>query len=224
MMRQLYHFPLCPFSRKVRVCLHEKELNHDLVKEDISRRRPEFLAMNPSNDLPVLVEANGAAIANHNTITEYLEEAYPERTLLLSKNPLERANVRQVAAWFDIKFNNEVTRYLVNEKVKRYLEGGGTPNSRAIRAAKQNIYYHLDYIGYLTQRHAWLCGDTISLADIAAASQISVIDYLGDVPWPANEAARDWYALIKSRPSFRQILEDRVAGFAPPSYYVNPDF
>ncbi|MCD6034981.1 MAG: glutathione S-transferase [Rickettsiales bacterium] len=221
--RQLYHFPLCPFSRKVRICLHEKGITHTLVKEDIWRKRPEFLAMNPANDLPVLMEPDGSAVTNHQVITEFLEEQYPEHKLL-GDTPLERAEVRRVVAWFDTKFYTEVSRYLLRERIYRYFAGEGTPHAAPIRAAKQNIHYHLDYIAFLTQKHSWLCGNRFTLADIAAAAHISVADYLGDVPWPANEEARHWYALVKSRPAFAEILKDRVAGFAPPSYYVNPDF
>ena len=46
----------------------------------------------------------------------------------------------------------------------------------------------------------------------------------GDVPWDAHEPAKEWYARIKSRPSFRQILSDHVPGVAPPKHYPDLDF
>ena len=63
-----------------------------------------------------------------------------------------------------------------------------------------------------------------SAADITAAAHLSSLDYLGDVPWDAHEPAKEWYARIKSRPSFRQILSDHVPGVAPPKHYPDLDF
>ena len=100
----------------------------------------------------------------------------------------------------------------------------GEPNSREIRAAQSNIHTHLDYITFLTDRRFWLAGERFSLADIAAATHISSIDYLGDIPWRDYKSAKNWYARIKSRPSFQGILADRIPGLPPPKHYNNPDF
>jgi glutathione S-transferase len=64
----------------------------------------------------------------------------------------------------------------------------------------------------------------MSLADVAAAAHLSCIDYIGDVPWEAYELAKNWYARIKSRPSFRSILADHIAGMPPPKHYADLDF
>jgi glutathione S-transferase len=143
---------------------------------------------------------------------------------LIGHQPIARAEVRRLVHWFDEKFNAEVTENLVGEKMtKRYLGKGG-PSSKAVRAGHANIHSHLDYIGYLTERRTWLAGDDFSLADIAAAAHLSSIDYLGDVPWAEHEEAKDWYARIKSRPSFRSILEDNIPGAPPQKHYANLDF
>jgi glutathione S-transferase len=113
---------------------------------------------------------------------------------------------------------------VVGEKMMRRFLGLGQPNSSAIRAGHLNLVHHLDYIGYLTERRRWLAGDNFSLADITAAAHLSTIDYLGDVPWDNHEPAKEWYARIKSRPSFRQILADHVAGAPPPPHYADLDF
>jgi glutathione S-transferase len=107
--------------------------------------------------------------------------------------------------------------------MKRII-GEGQPNSQAIRAGHANLPHHLDYIGYLVDRRRWLAGDHFSVADITAAAQLSTLDYLGDVPWEAHELAREWYARIKSRPSFRAILADHVPGLPPPKHYADLDF
>lgn len=222
-MRSLHHFSLQPQSRRVRIQLREKKLDFDPVAEKPWERREGLLALNPACETPILVEESGAVIAGAYAIGEYLEEAYVEGPLL-GRAPAHRAEVRRLVAWFDGKFEREVTQNLLYEKMVKRLLGQGGPDSGAIRAGKANIRIHLDYISWLTDRRNWLAGDDFSLADIAAAAQISAIDYLGDVAWDQHRDAAEWYARVKSRPSFRQILADTWPGTQPPSHYADLDF
>lgn len=223
-MRSLYQYTLCPFSRKVRLILAEKKLDFEMENEAFWERRQEFLALNPAGQVPVLVDLNGTVIVDSTVIAEYLEESYPEKPLLGSST-IQRAEIRRLSAWFDQKFASEVMYNLVIEKtIKRHIPGAGGPNSNAIRMGKTYIHHHLDYISWLVDRRKWLAGDEFSLADITAAAHLSSIDYLGDVPWDKHEGAKDWYARIKSRPSFRSLLSDRLPGIQPSSHYANLDF
>lgn len=217
-MRTLFHLWLHPFSRKVRLALAEKNLDFTLQIEKVWERRTEFLALNPAGDVPVLIEKDGTTLANSQVICEYLEEVYPEVNLL-GKDPVQRSETRRLVSWFDVKFNREVSENIVGEKLmKRFLKLG-EPHGPAIRAGHANIHYHLDYIGFLTEKRKWLAGDVFSLADIAAAAHLSAIDYIGDVPWEEHRAARSWYEKIKERKSFAPLLEDRIPGFAPVAVY-----
>lgn len=222
-MRTLFHHPLSAASRKVRVTLAEKRLEFTGQIEKPWERREEFLLLNPSGDVPVLVEEDGLVVAGHGPICEYLEEVSPDWSLL-GRTLGERAEVRRLVAWFDEKFGREVTEMLVGEKLFKRFSGQGTPLAQAIRAGLANIHYHLDYIGWLSERRTWLAGDHVSLADVSAAAHLSTIDYLGDVPWDDHPEARDWYARVKSRPSFRAILADHIAGMPPPKHYADLDF
>lgn len=222
-MRVLYHQSLSPFCRKVRIALAEKKLEFELRPEPVWERRAEFLALNPAGDLPVLVESDGAVLADSQAIVEYLEETTPEPPLLCG-TPLERAEARRLIAWFDVKFNAEVTDNLVGEKVMSRLLRRGHPNSAAIRAGHANIRYHLEYVAFLMERRNWLAGDRLTLADITAAAHLSCVDYIGDVPWDGYEDAKTWYARVKSRPSFRAILADAIPGLPPVAAYADLDF
>ncbi len=207
----------------MRLTLAEKKLEFELQIEKIWERRTAFLAMNPAGDVPVLVEQDGTILSNSQVICEYLEEVYPEINLL-GRDAIQRAETRRLIGWFDVKFNREVTENLVGEKLmKRFLKLG-EPHGPSIRAGHANIHYHLDYIGFLCEKRKWLAGENFSLADIAAASHLSAIDYIGDVPWDEHHHARDWYARIKSRPAFKSLLEDRIPGFTPVDHYENVDF
>ncbi|MEQ5775749.1 MULTISPECIES: glutathione S-transferase family protein [unclassified Thalassospira] len=223
-MRQLYHFWLSPFSRKVRLVLAEKKLDFQLVAEPVWERREEFLRLNPAGEVPVLQEEDGTIIADSTVICEYIDEVYKDDPLMGS-SPVERAEIRRLVAWFDGKFNTEVTDNLLGEKyLKRYFAKGSTPDTGCLRAGRVNVGHHLDYLGWLFERRKWLAGDHLTMADIAAAAQISVIDYMGDIKWSRHERAKEWYMRIKSRPSMREILADRQVGFPPASHYADLDF
>ncbi len=222
-MRTLYHLWLHPFSRKVRVVLAEKKLDFDAKIEKIWERRTDFLALNPAGDVPVLVESDGTTLANSQVICEYLDEVYPEINII-GNDPVQRAETRRLTSWFDVKFNKEVTENLVGEKLMKRFMRMGEPHGPSIRAGHANIHYHLDYIGFLTEKRNWLAGDDFSLTDISAACHLSAIDYIGDVPWEEHKAAKEWYAKVKSRPSFKQILEDKIPGFTPAPHYDDVDF
>lgn len=230
-MATLHHHPFCPNSRFVRLVLAEMGMEPVLVEERPWDRREEFLILNPAGTTPVLVEETGLAVPGGGIIAEYLDET---RGLGLSGRRLlpettgARVEVRRLLDWFLVKFGSEVTEYLVTEKVfKRFMgsaAGGGPPDMSAIRAARINVRYHLKYIGYLIARRRWIAGDHLTYADLAAAAHLSCADYLGDVPWDEDETARDWYARVKSRPSFRALLADRAPGMAPAEHYADLDF
>lgn len=226
MMRTLYHVPLFPSCRKVRLMLREKEMDFALVQEAVWEPREDFFQLNPACDVPVLVEENGNIIAGEYAIIEYLEEVRPDPALM-GDTIAGRAEVRRLVEWFDKKFNTEVSQLITYEKLFRSHGIGGVkrgPNSEAIRAGKENILYHLDYIAYLTESRRWLAGEHITIADLAAAAHLSSLDYLGDVPWNHSAGAKEWYAMVKSRPSMRGLLGDRISGRTPPPYYEDPDF
>lgn len=222
-MRLLYHLTLSPFSRKIRLALAEKKVEFEMRLEKTWERREAFLAINPAGDVPVLAEEDGSVFADSGAIAEYLEETLPTPSLH-GRNPKERAEVRRLVAWFDRKFNAEVTENLVGEKLMKRQAGFGVPDSFAIRAGHANIGYHLAYIAFLCERRNWLAGDHLTLADLAAAAHLSCVDYLGDVPWSAHEEAKVWYARIKSRPSFRPLLQDQIPGVPAAPTYADLDF
>jgi glutathione S-transferase len=230
-MADLYQHPLCPHSRFVRLVLGEFGIEPNLIEERIFERRTAFLVMNPAGTTPVLVEDHMPPIPGAGTIAEYLDETrglgMGDRRLL-PHDPASRVEVRRLLDWFNGKFFTDVSSLLVTEKVyKRFMtaeQGGGAPDMDAIRAARSNIRIHLRYIGYLIRGRNWLAGTDLTYADLAAAAHLSSIDFLGDVPWSEDETARLWYARVKSRPSFRSLLADRVPGITPSPSYADLDF
>jgi glutathione S-transferase len=230
-MFTLFHHPFCPHSRFVRLVLGEYGCDLKLVEERVWERREGFLSMNPAGTTPVLFSEGQPAIPSAAIIAEYIDETIGAEAgdrRLLPTTMGERIEVRRLMAWFNEKFFEEATNPLVTERIyKRFMseeEGGGPPSSDVMRAARANVRYHLAYIGWLAQRRNFLAGERLTYADLAAAAHLSAIDYLGDVPWIENDAAKAWYARIKSRPSFRPLLSEWLAGVPASRTYVDLDF
>ncbi len=223
-MFRLYHLPLSPFCRKVRLVLAEKKVEVDLIEERPWERRLDFLRMNPAGKVPVLVTNNGLVLSESRAITGWLEDTYPEPPLM-SGGAEARAEIRRLVAWFDDKFNREVTENLLHERVIKRLSRTGYPDGQCLKAGSKNIRVHFDYVTFLLEGNNWLAGNRMTIADLTAAAHVSCLDYLGDVPWDDYPAVRDWYAVMKSRPGFRGLLADHLPGFpAPPPHYADLDF
>jgi glutathione S-transferase len=230
-MLSLLQHPICPLSRFVRLILNEYGIEARLVEERFWERREDLLLMNPAGTIPILVADGLPAIPGAAIIAEYIEETHPATDgadRLMPATPGQRVEVRRLMSWFNDKFHAEVSGPLVTERAfKRHMtaeQGGGPPDTAALRAARHNIRYHLAYIGWLVSTRDWLAGDRMTFADLAAAAHISSVDYLGDVPWNEDEAAKNWYARVKSRLSFRPLLADKLAGIPPAKHYADLDF
>ena len=230
-MITLFHHPFCPHSRFVRLVFGEYGLDSKLVEERVWERREDFLKINPDARTPVLIEEGRPAVPGAMIIAEYLDETRGSETgdrRLLPADAASRVEVRRLAAWFHDRFFDEVSHFLVTERIykqtMRTEQGGGPPDTSSIRAARHNIRYHLAYIGWLARRRTWLAGERLSYADLAAAAHLSVVDYLGDVPWTEDEAAKTWYARVKSRPAFRTLLTETLRGIPPSATYADLDF
>ena len=221
-MLRLYHVPLSPFCRKVRLVLAEKKMDVELIEERYWEQSTEFLRRNPAGKVPIL-RHQGALLTESPPICEYIEELNPEPSLI--PNDAEaRYEMRRLVSWFDDKFHHEVTSNLLYERVNKKVSGQGFPDSKNIKEGARKIKYHLDYMAWLLDHRRWLAGDRMTLADFTAAAHLSCLDYISDVDWNRSEIVKDWYAKVKSRPAFRSILADQISGFPQPPHYANLDF
>ncbi|MGV6805159.1 MAG: FtsZ-binding protein FzlA [Ruegeria sp.] len=221
-MARLFHVPLSPYCRKVRLSLAEKKIEVELVEEKYWEKSPEFLRRNPAGKVPVL-RLDGQVMSESAAICEYIEETRPEPALM-PRSAEARYEVRRLVGWFDDKFHHEVTSKLLYERVNKKVTGEGYPDSKNVKEGARAIKFHLDYMAWLLDQRRWLAGDQMSLADFAAAAHLSSLDYISDVDWNRSQVVKDWYAKIKSRPAFRSILADQVPGFRPPPHYADLDF
>jgi glutathione S-transferase len=223
-MWQLYQFPLCPFSRKVRLLLGEKGVGYDLLRESPWARRDEFIDMNPAGQTPVMTDADrGILLIDSMAICEYFEETI-DKAAMINGTAANRAEIRRLVTWFDTHFYHDVTAPLLHERMVKRLVHRAAPDAKVLREAMKAAERHLDYTDYLLDHRKWLGGATMSLADLAAAAQISVADYLGGIDWKGHELTTGWYRGFKSRPSFQPLLSERMEVIGPPKHYAQLDF
>lgn len=220
--RTLHSFSLCPHSRLVQLVLHEKNLNYDSVEQNYWEFPDTLVAMNPAGTVPILCE-NDMVISDVRTICEFLDEFY-RNPVLLGMDAGSRCETRRLVGWFVERFNRDVTELQIGERVIRQHILNFSANGELLRRAERNLLEHLSYMSWLLEQRDWLAGSEISMADLAAAAQISCIDYIQLMPWENFPLIRIWYAAVKSRPSMREVLRLFVPGLHPPAHYTDPDF
>lgn len=222
-MWRLYQFPLCPFSRKVRLLLSEKGIGYELWRANPWDEDEELWQLNAVGRTPVLRdEEKSITLCDSRAICEYFEETVDKAPMIVG-TARNRAEIRRLVAMFDENFFGDVTMPLLYEKVKKRLVMRQPPNGGALREAMKLAHSHLDYIDYLRDHRTWLGGAQLSLADLTAAAQISVADYLGGIDWSGHRQAQEWYQALKCRPSFRPLLSERMEVIQPPRQYADPD-
>jgi glutathione S-transferase len=221
-MLRLFQFTLCPFSRAVRFGLAEKGVVCELVDVFPWERDDALTRVNPAAQTPALV-GQGLSLADSTAILEYFDETV-ERSPLLGASATERAEARRLSAWYRERFFAEVTAPLMRERMWKRVVVRDMPDGRVIREAARAAEAQLQYLETLLLERRWLAGPTFGIADVQAAAQVSVADYLGGLDWSGHPQARQWYQALKSRPSFRVILGERMEGIRPPPHYDDPDF
>ena len=218
----LVHSNILPQCRKIRMLMAEKKVLFVLKEEDPWALSKDIMKINPAGELPIFI-FDGNIIAGNYAISEFLEETYTQNRLINGDNK-QRAEIRRLVDWFDNKFQREVFQYIVGEKVYKRFSLRQPPDARRVQTGAHNLRFHLEYIDWIVERNGYLTENGFSMADISAASQLSVIDYLGDVPWENYANAKLWYSKVKSRQSFKEILNDRIKGIYPSNHYTNLDF
>jgi len=222
-MNTLYHLPFSANSRLVRVALSEKKIDVKLIVEPIWERRDSFLSLNPEGQVPVLLTNQNIPLSGAAVIIEWLED-FSSESSLIGKDINFRAEARRIMFWFNNKFSSEVESSIVYEKIMKVFMGKGNPDANILRVGRKNLITHMQYIDWLSKNRDWLAGTSFSIADISASANLSILDYLGEIKWKDFSYAKEWYARVKSRPSFRGVLLDKIPGLLPPKNYSDLDF
>lgn len=225
-MPRLLHHRLDPASRLARLMFAEYGVSADLEDVKPWAREPALLEINPAATVPIMIEVGEPPVVGTLAVLHAIEERYAPTSVagLFPSEPRRRAEMWRLLEWVLVKLNDEVTRYILEEKIVKRDRRGATPEPGVLRVAKANLAEHLLYFNWLFATRQWIAGEAMTLADFALAAHLSTLDYLGDVLWDSAPETRQWYARIKSRPAFRTLLNDRVAGMPAAAGYADLDF
>ena len=222
-MITLHHYYLCSSSRYIRLILEEHNITYETQLENFWKPQKDFLKINPAGHLPVLVNEDNFPIIGANSCIEYIKDL-ELRPKLLVDNYREKAEINRLVHWFDVIFKKEVFDPIIYEKVFSRIVDNISPNSDNIRAAFDNLNFHIQYFNYLLNSKNYFIKDELTYLDFLAAANFSVLDYLGLLNLKSYESMREWYFKIKSRPSFKTLLKDQIVGLNPHENYKNIDF
>ena len=220
-MNKLFHYFLCPSSRFIRIILIEKKIDFDLFIEDFSEPTEDYLFKNPAGFFPVLNTSFNENIVGSLVIVEYLQNLMLSPTLMIKKNENE---IRRLLFWFETNFKNEIIIPLLKEKVLKRFENNSVPSSHVIRTARSNLKYHMQYFNYLIKDHDFFVDDNLSYVDLFYGASLTVLDYIDELNFFEFEKLKNLYSIVKSRPSFKKILADRIIGINPHSDYLKLDY
>lgn len=213
-MRRLVQLLLSPPSRCVRLVIAEKRLTCDCIAPEA-----------PAEHLPIFTDLDGTCCVGLWAIVDHLEGSYPERALV-PEDARARGESLRLLDWAMGPLMESVTRKIVFERASQRYTGATAqraPDMQIVRAGREALRGVLAAVGTSAEEHGYLAARECSLGDLAVAAHFSALDYFGEVPWSDHPAAAEWYMRMKSRPSFRTLLSDRVPGQPPVARYADLD-
>ena len=217
-MITLYHYYLCSSSRYIRLILEEQKIKYETQLENYWKPQKDFLQLNPAGHLPVIINEENFPVIGANACIEYIKDLEVKPRLFVD-DYREKAEINRLVHWFDVIFKKEVFDPIIYEKVLSGILDNITPNSENIRAALNNLDFHIEYFNYLLNSKNYFIKDDLTYLDFLAAANFSVLDYLGLLNLKDYENIKEWYFKIKSRPSFKTLLKDQIVGLNPHENY-----
>ena len=227
----LYHNDMSTCAQKVRFVLAEKKLDWEgrhLDLRALDQQKPEYLALNPNAVVPTLVH-DDLVVIESNIITEYLDDAFPERAL----RPRDARGLARMRMWtkkLDDGLHSE-TGVLSTAIAFRYqkLERGeesvrqslkNTPDPEKRRRNESTTFegvksrYFADAVRAFDSLlgkfevaladSPWLVGNELSLADIAYAPYMTRLDHLQMAAmWKHRPRVADWYRRLQEREGYQ---------------------
>lgn len=198
----LYDYPDCPYAKKVKIVLAEKELSFETVSVDLSagqNRQAEFLKLNPFGKVPVLVD-EGVVVYDSTIINEYLDDEYPHPQLMPVESG-ERSRVRVLEDFADIAFTLPVMA------VERELSFGSSDrDEKRLDTARGVVEKMLVMLDRELNKKEYLAGE-FSLADVAFAPAVLQLDKLGVKVETSLTNVRSWMARLSERPTVGPVIE-----------------
>ena len=225
-MITLYYNPICIKSKMIRIMLEEIKLDYDVKVENFWELRENFVRLSPSAELPVFIEKDNRStivIPGWYPVLEYLIESYENDSFIATDN-LVNSEIRRMISWVFGKFYEDSIKIIIEERLLYFHLKKSSPDSKSIQLAKSRLKEHLEYFSSILGNRDWIACNKSSMADMALAAAISILDYMGEINWHEYKQLKSWYMIMKSKPSFRFVLKEKILGYTASSTYELLDF
>lgn len=214
-MRIVYHYPMSPFSRRVRLALAHKGLDHELRD---ARSDPALLdearRLVPQKTVPVFVDG-GRALGDSTAITRWLDAAYPSAPRIWPEGA-DALPVVEIATLMDLALNTIIdlgSRYF---ELRSHASWGAVKGEMLERAQRA-----LDVVGErltgleqpTVAASGWSAGDIRVVTAVVwiegmparAAQNQTIAQLLSLGGWRIPEALRDWTDQHRERPDVQAL-------------------
>ncbi len=202
---KLYGALLSPFVRKVAVIATEKGISWDLARGGPGSTDPEFLAASPLGKIPA-IDDEGFTLADSSAIAFYLEAKYPD-PCLLPADPQARGKTVFWDEYADTVLGASGLKILFNRLVGPKLLKVGGDEAIALQGEAE-LPRWLDWLESQVPAQGWLVGESFTLADIAVASTMRTLAYVGHGIDPVlRPITAAWYERVIARPAWNAVAE-----------------
>jgi glutathione S-transferase len=210
-MIRLCGFRISNYHNKVRIALLEKGVPFEEDSNVHSSEKEEYLAKSPMGKVPYL-EVDGERLRESEVILEYLEDAFPQKSLL-PRDPLARARVRELVTFIELHLE------LVVRRLYSGLFFGGSFSDETKKQVEKDVAKGVRALKAVAIFDPFIAGNALTLADCAAFVHLPLVslvtktafgrDFLEDIP-----QLKPYLRMLGERPAFAKVTEERKAATA----------
>ncbi|MGH1347777.1 MAG: glutathione S-transferase family protein [Nannocystales bacterium] len=190
-----------PNCRKVLAVIAQLGLDVEMVVLDpavAEQKRPAFLEINPNGKVPAL-EDGELRLWESDAIMAYLCTKHG-RTSLYPEDPAARADVTRWLCWDLAHFGNHLATTLF-ERVFKPFAGAGEPDEDVVRRSLEAFGPYAQVLDDTLRDRAFVCGESVTIADFALASQLGITRY-GRVDLAPYPNIRAWMRRLDEEPGW----------------------
>lgn len=218
----LYYYPVCPNSNKIRILLKYLKINHNDI--GISTRQ-DFSRM-PKVDFeyfPVL-EANGRFYKDIQSIMLFLLQQTSAINSSLITDWITNENIDYLEVVFSKYMFFDIYKGFVFEKTQQLiLKNEFCTHANILKIDTKILENYFEKIEEILKRQHFLSG-SFSVNEFSFFGMFAALDYCMLVPWNKFPEIKRLYTRLKTQQDFNFILKSKIYNFSPPNHYEKLDF
>jgi len=204
---KFYDCATAPSPRRVRIFIAEKELDIPTVQVDLrsgEHLKDAFRAINPHATVPVLELDDGTKLLDSNSISLYLDEAFPEPNLM-GRNAAEKAVIagwNRFVEWDGLAAAAECLRNSAKGMKGRAITGPVNYEQipELAERGRQRAAHFLDELNKRLTDSTFVAGDRFTIADITAVVAVDFMKWIKLEPEKNAHGLKRWYENVNLRP------------------------